>query len=138
MERTLHDFQRGIGVWPQYPESFYGLLLVSAEVHRLRPGWPPGPVDDLLKAAFGGLQLLLAVSLECLSALVKRDRIFEVDLALLEPLDDAFKLSQRGFETEALDCGRRSFALVGHHQSSSTFRPPSGREHERLRKTQVQ
>src|SRR6185437_16248456 len=107
--------------------------MMSAEVHRLRPGRPPGPVDDLLKAAFGGLQLLLAVGLECLPALVKGDGILKIDLALLQPADDGFKLAQRRLETQGFDRGLLGFGLSGHselHQRPHMRRSGSGERGE--------
>jgi hypothetical protein len=50
-------------------------------------------MHDLLKPALGGLELLLAMRLERLAALVERDGIFEIDFALFETFSASSKLS---------------------------------------------
>ncbi len=69
-------------------------------------------MDDLLQTAFGGFQLLLAMRFQRLAALVKRDRVLEIDLALLQAGDDLLEPLQCDFETEVLD--RFGLGFGGH------------------------
>ena len=61
--------------------------------------------DDLFDARFGVAQLGFAMRLQRRAALVDRDRILKIDLALFEPLDDVFQLLQRLFERKRGDVG---------------------------------
>jgi hypothetical protein len=53
------------------------------------------------------------MGLQRLAAFVKRDGIFKLDFALLQPGDDAFQFAQSGLETEAGDLGPRRCAGGG-------------------------
>src|SRR4051812_20960384 len=66
---------------------------------------------DLFHARFGLAQEFLAALLERLAALVDEDRLFERDLAFLEPLDDRFELLDGALEGQALDVGIEGVVL---------------------------
>ncbi len=81
-------------------------FFASFHVERLGAGRLAGGIErDLLHARFGLAQQFLAALLERLAALVDRDRFFERNFALFEPLDDRFELLDRALEGQALDVG---------------------------------
>src|ERR1700748_1456720 len=75
----------------------------SASVHEFAASRARGSKHHLLQPGLSGLELLFAVRLQSLAAFVKRDRIFQIDLALLQPGNDPFKLLERHFETERVN-----------------------------------
>jgi len=75
---------------------------ILQRLYRFRTGRSLCAKNDLFKPAFGGFELLFAMGLQRLAALIKGDRIFEIDFALLKTGNDAFEFFQRGLETERL------------------------------------
>ena len=77
--------------------------MMSGDIERPGAGRLAGGIErDLLDPRLGLPQQFLAAALERLAALIDRDRFFERNLALLEPLDDRFKLLDRLLEGQFL------------------------------------
>src|SRR5215469_16673181 len=74
-----------------------------AQVDRFRTCGTRSTMNDFLETAFCGLKLLLAMGFQRLPALVERDGVFEINLALLEARNDLFELLKRKFETQLVN-----------------------------------
>src|SRR5438067_643607 len=106
MTSHIRYWQNGISLGRSCAQSS------SADVQRFGARGFPGRIEsDLLDPRLGLAQQFLAAALECFAALVDRDRLLEWHLALLEPLDDRFKLVKRPFERQRANI---AIGTVGH------------------------
>src|SRR6185369_10613591 len=88
-------------------------FISTLQFHRLGPFDALRSKNDFLKPRFRAFELFFAMRLQRCAALIEGDGIFQVDLALFEPGNDVLQFSERRFETQILDCRRRS--LIRRH-----------------------
>ena len=89
-------------------------------MHRLADFGPTSAQHDFLQPPFGGLQLFLAMQLQQLAALIQRDGILKIHLALLQPGNDGLQFLERALERQ-LVYGGSGFCGGGYDFSPTDF-----------------
>src|SRR4051812_28957001 len=111
----------GISTWSRRGVFVFGMLIAvpmtenaallchnaSAALHCIqsfgRDRLAAGPQHDLFQPGFGRFELGFAMAFQSLATLIQGDGVFQIDLTLLQPGDDAFQLFESGLKAHFAD-----------------------------------